>query len=194
MADGHQLGLGVSFGFASSNEGAWDPNQLSARELACAKVGTMGKEEPMWRPVSDVAMLTDVARQSVEFANEHLNTIRDAGPYQLDDATVARMLRVWNESSDMNQVFAQQGHRWRQELTSRSSAQAVAAYCALVDEERVLVDEILAITHKLETVTIERLLAKSDLEVALDALSDPWMRPPGFDEEGTRRVGRTDTP
>ena len=154
----------------------------------------MREEEPMWRPVSDVAMLTDVARQSVDFAREHLDTIRDAGPYQLDDATVARMLRVWNESSDMNQVFAQQGLRWQQEVLSRSSEQAVAAYCVLVEEERVLIDEILTITTKLETVTIERLLAKSDLEVALDGLSEPWMRPPGFDEEVARRSGRTDTP
>ncbi len=64
----------------------------------------MRDEEPMWRPVGDVTMLTGVAVQSVRFAREHLDTIRDAGPYRLDDATVARMLRTWHDTSDMNGV------------------------------------------------------------------------------------------
>ncbi|MDH3368088.1 MAG: hypothetical protein OEX97_13565 [Acidimicrobiia bacterium] len=69
----------------------------------------MRDEEPTWRPVGDVTMLTGVTVQSVEFAREHLDTIREAGSYRLDDATVARMLRMWHDTSDLNQVFAEQG-------------------------------------------------------------------------------------
>ena len=41
----------------------------------------------------------------------------------------------------------------------------VEHYCALVSEERGLVEEILTLADELRLVTIERLLAKSDLEV-----------------------------
>lgn len=130
----------------------------------------MHDEEPMWRPVGDVTMLTSVTVQSVEFAREHLDTIRDAGRYRLDDGTVARMLRTWHDTSEMNQVFAEQGRRWRQEAKGTRHEGDVVHFCALVAEERGLIDEILTIAQKLRTVTIERLLAKSDLEIGIEAL------------------------
>lgn len=46
----------------------------------------------------------------------------------------------------------------------------VVHFCALVDEERGLIDEILAIAQELQTVTIERLLAKTDLELGIEGL------------------------
>lgn len=138
----------------------------------------MRDEEPTWRPVSDVALVTGVAVQGVEAAREFLATIRPADPYRLDDATVARMLDTWSESSQWCEIYAEQGRRWALEARGTRYEADVAHYCAVVDEERALVDEILAIAHKLETVTIEALLAKSDFEVGLDALTDPWMRAP----------------
>ena len=130
----------------------------------------MRDEEPTWRPVGDVTMLTGVTVQSVEFAREHLDTIREAGSYRLDDATVARMLRMWHDTSDLNQVFAEQGQRWRQEATGTRHEGDVVHFCDVVEEERGLIDEILTITQKLQTVTIERLLAKTDLEIGIEGL------------------------
>lgn len=46
-------------------------------------------------------------------------------------------------------------------------------FCALVGEERALVGQILTLVHELQAVTMERLLAKSDLEVGLDAMLGP---------------------
>ncbi|MDH3368094.1 MAG: hypothetical protein OEO17_09625 [Gemmatimonadota bacterium] len=40
----------------------------------------------------------------------------------------------------------------------------------MVDEERGLIDEILTIAQKLQTVTIERLLAKTDPEIGIEGL------------------------
>ena len=130
----------------------------------------MPEEEPTWRPVGDVTMLTSVTVESVEFARECLETIVDAGPYRLDDATVARMLRMWHDTSELNEVFAAQGRRWRQDALGTRHEGDVIHFCALVDEERALIDKILSIAQKLPDVTIERLLAKSDLELGIEAL------------------------
>ncbi len=105
----------------------------------------MPEEEPTWRPVGDVTMLTSVTVESVEFARECLETIVDAGPYRLDDATVARMLRMWHDTSELNEVFAAQGRRWRQDALGTRHEGDVIHFCALVDEERALIDKILSI-------------------------------------------------
>jgi hypothetical protein len=144
----------------------------------------MRDEEPTWRPLSDVTMLTEIARQGVEHARDAHELLTDAGPYCLDDATVARMQRVWTETLECSGVYADQGLRWHLQATDPIDAVAVAEYSALVEQERLLAVEILDIARRLESVTIEKLMAKSDLEIGLEALADPWRRSPGF---GTQR-------
>lgn len=139
----------------------------------------MRDEEPTWRPLDDVAMLTEIARQGVEHASDQHELLTQAGPYQLNDVTVARMLRVWNETLEWTGVHAEQGARWHQEATDTATEAAVGEYNALVQQERLLVVEILEMAHNLEAVTIEKLMAKSDLEIGLDALTNPRMRAPG---------------
>lgn len=136
----------------------------------------MWDEEPTWRPVTDVAMVTTTAVQGVEAAREFLDTIRPARPYQLDDVTVTRMLDTWNETSEWCGVYTEQGRRWTVEAKGTRHEADVAHYCAIVAEERALVDEVLAIAHELKEKTTEALLAKSDFEVGLDALADPGLR------------------
>lgn len=141
----------------------------------------MRDEEPIWRPISDVAMLTAIARQGVEHARDQHDLIADAGPYCLDNDTVARMLRVWTETLEWTGVYAEQGARWHQQAADRPTELAVAEYCALVEQERLLAEEILTIARKLADFTIEKLMAKSDIEIGLEALSDPWLRASGGD-------------
>ena len=88
------------------------------------------------------------------------------------------MLRMWHDTSDLNQVFAEQGRRWRQEATGTRHEGDVVHFCAVVDEERGLIDEILTIVQELQTVAIERLVAKTDLEIGIEGL----MGIDGFDD------------
>ena len=130
----------------------------------------MCDEPPVWRPVGDVSLLTAATVESVAFAREHLDTIKNSGPYGLDDDTVERMLRLWSDTSDMNEVFAEQGRRWLQEAMGTRYEGAIDHFCSLVAEERGLIEEITAIAKQLATVTIEHLHAKSDLELGIEAL------------------------
>jgi hypothetical protein len=94
--------------------------------------------------------------------------------YQLDDATVSRVVATWQVTrDDLEQLFAEQGRRWRQETRDTGHQADVEHYCALVAEERAVVEEILALAVEFEAITIDRLLAKSDLEVGIETLLGP---------------------
>ena len=141
-------------------------------------------------------MLTAHAIEGVRLAREHLDTLREARPCQLDDASVAHVVRTWTVTrDDLDDLFIEQGRRWRQQAHGKRQETAVAHYCALIAEERDLVERILALAADLQAVTIEQFPAKSDLEVGLETVlggpagwgvPDPDVKqhPPGGSESG----------
>jgi hypothetical protein len=151
-------------------------------------------DEPSWQRLSALPMLTAHAAEGVRLAREHLDTLREAHPYRLDDASVAHVIRTWEVTrDDLDRLFTEQGRRWQRQARSTRQQVGVEHYCALVAEESGLVEEILTLARELQTVTIERLLAKSDLEVGVETMfgapsrwgvPDPDVRhrPPGASE------------
>jgi hypothetical protein len=116
-------------------------------------------------------MLTAHAAEGVRLAHEHRDTLREARPYQLDAASVAHVVRTWTATrDDLDQLFTEQGRRWRQQARGRRQEADVEHYCALVAEERALAERILTLAAELQAVTIERLMANSDLEVGMETL------------------------
>lgn len=70
----------------------------------------MDDEEPTWQPISALPMLTAHAAEGARLARQHLDTLREATPYRLDDATVAGLIRTWEVTrDDLDQLFAEQG-------------------------------------------------------------------------------------
>jgi hypothetical protein len=69
-------------------------------------------DEPSWQPLSALPMLTAHAAEGVRLAPEHLDNLREAHPYRLDDASVARVISTWEVTrDDLDQLFAEQGRR-----------------------------------------------------------------------------------
>jgi hypothetical protein len=138
-------------------------------------------DEPTWQPLSALPMLTTHAAEGVRLAREHLETLSEAHPYRLGDADVAGVIQTWTVTrDDLDQLFTEQGRRWQRQARGTRQQADVEHYCALVADERSLVEEILTLAHKLESVTIERLLAKSDLEIGLETMVgglSGWGRP-----------------
>jgi hypothetical protein len=129
--------------------------------------------EPQWQPISRLPMLTAHIEQGVALAREHLATLQEARerPYLLDDATVARIARTFTQTrTDLTELYVEQGRRWQALDLGATRRKDVARYAELVDQELALVDQILALAEELKTGTIERTLAKSDLELGLEAL------------------------
>ena len=93
-------------------------------------------------------------------------------PFLLDDATIADTKRVNGEGLEWCDVYDRQLQRWRSE---RLTGGEVAWLQGISGELRVELTRILELADELGQGTIERQLAKSDLELGLERLlrSDP---------------------
>ena len=94
-----------------------------------------------------------------------------ARPYVLDDATVARIIRVHRDQAGDLTLFQNQADRWKTgpDLTDAQRA-GIAVYETLIAQLRQVNAEVLAVADELSRGTIDTVLAKSDLELGIEAL------------------------
>jgi hypothetical protein len=140
--------------------------------------------EPNWQPISALPALTTHVENGVQMAAEHLATLREAqtGPHVLDDATVDRVTKTFGQTrDDLITLWVEQGRRWAALDLGATRRRDVERFQALVARELELVEQILGLADQLRGGTIERMLAKSDFELGLEALLDhlpPTSEPP----------------
>ncbi len=139
-----------------------------------------GREEPTWQPVAAVGMLTSMVAEQLEHTRAQLTLMEQARPSRpdariLDDSTVSETLRVYGQmAQDYRELFAEQGRRWQADTTlTTTSRAAVDAYVELVEHQLRALDDILALTREIQGRTIEKIMAKSDLELGIEALLGP---------------------
>jgi hypothetical protein len=81
-------------------------------------------------------------------------------------------------AQDYRTLFAEQGRRWQTQTTLTTTTRtAVDAYVELVEAHLTALDDILALTREIQGHTIEKILAKSDLELGIEALLGPGYLP-----------------
>jgi hypothetical protein len=152
-----------------------------------------GEREQNWYPIGKVGWFTQHIREGIEITAGQLTLLQPAlaQPYRLDDATVARIIRVHQDPAGDLVLFQNQADRWNAEpgLTPAQHA-AVREYEAAIGELRRLNAEVLAAAGHLKPVTIEALLARSDLEVGIETLPRGWPGT-GFEPSKTRVTGYT---
>ena len=91
-------------------------------------------------------------------------------PYRLDDATVDHAVRVYENQREQQVLFRNQADRWAGEVVTTAEKAALTTYVAALEELDRLTDEVLMMCSTLSGQAIEKLLAKSDLKVGLEAL------------------------
>ena len=124
-------------------------------------------------------MLSDMLSAQVEEVDTQLESLRAARarPHVLDDYTVGRVLKVYGEQQDFLWVYEAQVERWQQESLSATQRQQTEQMAQQLTQLKPKLKEILAISEDLKDKTIESVLGKSDLEVAIDMLSGK-LKPP----------------
>jgi len=124
-------------------------------------------------------MLADMLSAQVEEVDTQLKSLREAQsrPHVLDDYTVGRVLKVYGEQQDFLWVYEAQVERWQQESLNAKQRQQTAQMAQQLTQLTPKLKEILAIAADLKDETIESVLGKSDLELALDVLSGK-LKPP----------------
>jgi signal transduction histidine kinase len=87
-----------------------------------------------------------------------------------DDATVERSITLHTEQRDFLGVFAEQLDRWRHERPTDAQRQELDRLEGQLERLRAVLEDILKLAGELKQGTIERVLAKSDLELGIEAL------------------------
>ena len=134
---------------------------------------------PNWQPLSMLPMLADMLSAQVEEVNTQLETLKaaQARPHVLDDYTIGRVLKVYSEQQDFLWVYEAQVERWQKESLTAKQRQQTEQMSKDLKELTPKLKALLEIAKDLKDKTIESVLNKSDLEVALDVLSGK-LQPP----------------
>jgi hypothetical protein len=136
-----------------------------------------GRGEPIWQPISMLATIASLIDRGLADAREHYAIFLKARPkpFVLDDATIADTKRVNGEGLEWCDVYDRQLERWRSQRLTAAQHGEVVRLQAVSGELRVELTRTLELGNELGRGTIERQLAKSDLELGLERLlrSDP---------------------
>jgi signal transduction histidine kinase len=127
---------------------------------------------PNWQPLTALPLIASLIDGELADGQEHhasLLSVRGR-PHVLDDATVERSIKLHTEQRDFLWVFAEQLTRWRHEQPSFAQRRELDRLEGQLERLRAVLDDILKLAEELKQGTIERVLAKSDLELGLEAL------------------------
>ena len=127
---------------------------------------------PHWQPLAALPLIASLIDGELADGQEHhatLLSVRDR-PHVLDDATVERSIKLHTEQRDFLWVFAEQLARWRNEHLSDAQRRELDRLERQLGRLRAVLDAILKLAEELKQGTIEQVLAKSDLDLGLEAL------------------------
>jgi hypothetical protein len=131
------------------------------------------KPKPNWQPLSNLPMIASLIDGQWEDTQEQLKTLSEVRhkPHVLDDMTVARICKVYTEQAEFIWVFEAQLTKWQQEeyLTSSQEAE-IKRLEDRVRQWKQDLKSILDLAEELKHGTIEKVLAKDDLALGIQAL------------------------
>ena len=127
---------------------------------------------PTWRPISWLPTISSAINGGLAAAQEFHGTLDAAWerPYSLDEATLARVRRVYAEQAEDVELYAEQLRRWQAGSLSLAQRQEVEHLASQVEQWRSAAAAVLELADDLKDNIIEAMLRKSDLEVGLEAL------------------------
>lgn len=144
-----------------------------------------GRGEPRHQPIGMLPTIAHLIDEGLADTSEQYATMLEARPkpWVLDDALINRSKRVNGEALEWCGVYDRQLKRWlKQHLTPAQRREVTRLQGVQRDQRRVL-NELLALLDELAANTIDRQLAKSDVQLGLEYLLGfgpplPPRRPP----------------
>jgi hypothetical protein len=128
---------------------------------------------PNWQPIGflpRVAEMIDGMLESAEDVYHNLQQARDR-PHVMDDYTVGRVREVHTTQRDDLWLYEEQLSRWRDATPSPAQRTEIERLGHQLERLNTVLVASLALADELAEGTIEKVLAKSDVEVAIDVLS-----------------------
>jgi hypothetical protein len=133
----------------------------------------MSSSEPVnWQPISQMPLIASMIDGALSDTADHLQTLTaaQARPHVLDDATVDRSVRVHTEQLEFVDIYERQLQRWQAARPSTAQKRELDRLEHQNRRLREVTIDVLTLANELRKGTIDRVMAKNDLELGLAAL------------------------
>ncbi len=149
------------------------------------------KDTPTWQPISQLPLIAWAIDGMAESAEEQLANLHEAEdqPHVLDLPTVDRVIKVYTEQQGDLWLYREQLARWGTLALTDAQRAEVTRLDQRLATLGTQIDAILVLAQQLRPHTIESILAKSDVELALDVLTGK-LRPPGRPKQAADGEGQ----
>jgi len=133
----------------------------------------MQKATPNFQPISKALYLLELTRGNLESSKEQLENMQKVKnkPHVLDDEMIDRSICLYTAQNEDNDVILQQCNIWKKETLTEVQLYQVEEIEKLTRELITINNEILDIVAYCKDKTIDNILEKDDLELALEALT-----------------------
>lgn len=131
------------------------------------------KQEPNWRPISDILLITAMIDGEVADNEEQYQTLLQAKdkPHVLDNYTINRAFKVFNEQAKFIELYDEQLLHWKSEKLDDSQKHEIDRLSEQVRKLRTSNRKILDLLNELDKGTIDKILAMDETELALKVLT-----------------------
>ena len=126
-----------------------------------------------WYPLSFIPAFAGQVDELIEILEAQLKSFLPAKnkPHILDDQTIHRASSAFKQNAEYIQLYQEQADKWIREAQTDSHRQALSLLNEKLSKARKLNVELVALVEELGKGTIDKVLAKDDLELALEFLS-----------------------
>lgn len=133
-------------------------------------------DQPQWQPIERLTLIATHIDGMLESASEQYETLHLAKskPFVLDDYTVGRVIQVYTAQRDDLWLFDEQLRRWQRGTLTATQRQEVERLASQMLQLHEVISAILTLAERLKERTIEKVLAKSDVELGLETLLSGW--------------------
>jgi hypothetical protein len=127
---------------------------------------------PQWHPITRLALIASHIDGWVADVAEQYKTLLEARPkpHVLDDHTVERVIQVYTTQQNDLRLFDEQLRRWEAGTLTDVQRAEVDRLKGQMRRLHELITAILSLAEELKAGTIEAQLAKSDLQLGIEAL------------------------
>jgi hypothetical protein len=134
---------------------------------------------PNWQPISSLPLIATAIDGMLSSAIEQYPALEQAKnrPGVLDDFTVERVVSVYTQQASDLWLYEEQLRRWKEQKLTQAQHFEVTRLQEQLEQLRAQIDAILSLAKDLKSITIESLLNRSDLEIAMDVLSGKLQLP-----------------
>lgn len=131
---------------------------------------------PQWQPIERLPLIATHIDGMLESATEQYETLQLAKPkpFVLDDYTVGRVIEVFTTQQGDLWLFDEQLRRWERGPLTNAQRQEVERLAGQMLQLHEVISAILRLAEQLQERTIEKVLAKSDVELGLETLLSGW--------------------